>query len=154
MSSGVKRPVKIVLALVVLVGLGFGGFAVFEHFDHEGKVKDAQRACGSTYTTPVPGVALPSGLDFTVPEGQTLWKVESQGKTDIVYTFTPGSRDDLVKLRDQVVDQLKSQGFTAAATDQEPTYEAEGTFSGKAKGTIQVQGQCEGYDRVRYKFNR
>lgn len=147
------RPVKIVLALVVVAALGVGGFFVFEYFDHKGKVEDAQRACGSTYTTPTPGVALPAGLDFTVPDGQTLWQVDKQGKTEIVYTFLPGTRADLVKVRDAVVDELKSQGFSASKTDQEPTFEAEGKFSGKVSGTIQVQGQCKGYVRVRYKFN-
>ena len=148
-----NRIVKVLIALVVVAALGVGGFFVFEYFDHRGKVQDAQRACGTTYTTPTPGVALPAGLAFSVPAGQTLWQVDKQGKTEIVYTFLPGTRADLVKVRDQVIDELKAQGFSASKTDQEPTYEAEGKFGGKVSGTIQVQGQCQGHVRVRYKFS-
>lgn len=143
---------KIIVALVVVAALAIGGFFVFEYFDHRDKVNAAKRACGSSLV-PAAGVAMPSGMAFTLPSGQTLLSVSKQGKTEIVFAFTQGGRQDLVRLRDQVVADLKAQGFTASATDQEPTYEAEGSFSGKASGTIQVQPECEGYNRVRYKFN-
>ena len=147
------RTVKILISVLVLALVGVGGFAVFEYFDHHEKVKDAERACGSL-TTPVAGVALPSTLPgFSLPSDQTLLEVDTQGKTVIVFTIKKGSRKDLVSLRDDVVQQMKGAGFTASATDQEPTYEAEGQFSGKLNGTIQVQPQCQGYDRIRYKFN-
>jgi hypothetical protein len=58
-----------------------------------------------------------------------------------------------VSLRDKVVTQMNALGYKASATDQEPTYEAEGQFTGDVAGTIQVQPQCEGFDRIRYKFN-
>src|SRR4051794_18532674 len=147
------RPIKVLIAVLVVALVGVGGFAVFEYFERHEKVKDAERACGSL-TSPAPGVALPSTLKgFSLPSGQTLLEVDTQGKTVVVYTLTSGSRKDLVSLRDKVVSQMKSAGFTAAATDQEPTYEAEGQFSGSLAGTIQVQPQCQGYDRIRYKFN-
>jgi hypothetical protein len=144
--------VKIVVALVVVAAVAVGGFFLFEYFDHRDKVQAAKRACGSSLV-PTPGVALPSGLAFTLPSGQTLLSVAKQGKTEIIFAITPGNREDLVTLRDKVVSDLKGQGYTASATDQEPTYEAEGQFSGKASGTIQVQPECEGYNRIRYKFN-
>jgi hypothetical protein len=144
---------KVLITVVVVAAVGVAGFFVFEYFDHHEKVKDAERACGSL-TSPTPGVALPTGLgSFAVPSDQTLLEVDSQGKTVIVYTITKGSRKDLVSLRDKVVAQLAALGLTASATDQEPTYEAEGQFSGTVRGTIQVQPQCQGYDRIRYKFN-
>lgn len=148
-----SRVGTIVLSVVVVAALGVGGFFVFEYVDHHEKVKDAERACGSL-TTPVAGVALPSTLTgFTVPPGQTLLEVDTQGKTVIVYTIARGDRKGVVALRDKVVQQLGTAGFTARATDQEPTYEAEGTFSGSVNGTIQVLPQCRGYDRIRYKFS-
>ncbi|MDX6216014.1 MAG: hypothetical protein QOG99_1598 [Frankiales bacterium] len=152
-SCVVSRLVKVLITLVVIAAVGVAGFFVFEYFDHHEKVKDAERACGSL-TSPTPGVALPTGLgSFAVPSDQTLLEVDSQGKTLVVYTITKGSRKDLVSLRDKVVAQLAAQGLTASATDQEPTYEAEGQFSGTVSGTIQVQPQCQGYDRIRYKFS-
>jgi hypothetical protein len=147
------RTIKVLIAVLVVAVLGVGGFAVFEYFDHHEKVKDAERACGSL-TSPTSGVALPSTLKgFTLPSDQTLLEVDSQGKTVVVYTITPGSRKDLVSLRDKVVSQMNALGYKASATDQEPTYEAEGQFTGEVPGTIQVQPQCQGFDRIRYKFN-
>ena len=149
-----SRAVKALVAVLVVALVAVGGFAVFEYFEKHEKVKDAERACTSELTEPASGAALPSTLSgFTLPSDQTLIQVDTQGKTVIVFAITKGSRDDLVALRDKVVTALGSQGLTAKATDQEPTYEAEGEFSGKLSGTIQVQPQCEGYDRIRYKFN-
>src|SRR5690242_8424173 len=139
-----RRPVKIVLGLVVVAALAVGGFFGFEYFDHRGKVKDASRPCG-TLLTPGATTTLPSGLDFTVPSGQTVLDVAAQGKTAIVTVYVTGDRADLVHLRDQAVADMKSQGYTASATDQEPTYEAEGKFGGKVQGTINVQPLCRGY---------
>ena len=144
---------KILLSLVVVAALGVGGFFVFEYFDHHEKVKDSKRACGDLLT-PTAGVALPSGLDFTLPAGQTLLDVSSQGKTDAITVYVKGDRSALVGLRDQAVSDMKAQGYTASATDQEPTFEAEGQFGGKVEGTINVQPLCSGYDKIRYKFNR
>ena len=147
-----SRGVKVVLSLLVVVALAAGGFGVFEYFERHEKVKDASRPCG-TLLTPSSSTALPAGLPFTVPSGQTVLDVSSQGKTVIVTVYLSGDRTDLVHLRDQAVQDLKGQGFTASGTDQEPTYEAEGEFSGKAEGTINVQPLCKDYDKIRYKFN-
>ena len=149
-----SRAAKTLLAVVVVALVAVGGFFGFEYFDHKDKVKDAERDCTTALTTPAPGTALPSSVSgFVLPSDQTLIDVTTQGKTVVVFAITKGSRKDLVSLRDKVVTDLQGQGFTASGTDQEPTYEAEGQFSGKLKGTIQVQPQCEGFDRIRYKFN-
>lgn len=147
-----NRIVKAVLALVVVAAVALGGFAVFEYFDRHEKVKDAGRACGELLTPPA-GVTVPVDLGFSLPSGQTLLDVTTQGKTVAVTVYVKGGRSDLVSLRDGAVEAFKTQGFTASATDQEPTYEAEGQFSGKLSGTINVQPLCQGYDKIRYKFN-
>jgi hypothetical protein len=144
---------KILAAVLVVVVVAVGGFFVFEYFERHEKVKDSTRACGDLLK-PSPGAAVPAGLDFTVPAGQTLLEVTTQGKTSAVTVYVEGGRKDLVRLRDQAVSDMKAQGYTAAPTDQEPTYEAEGQFGGKVKGTIKVQPLCTGYDSIRYKFNR
>lgn len=148
-----SRLQKVLAALVALVAVAVGGFFVFEYFEKHGKVKDSTRACGDLLK-PTPGAAVPTGLDFAVPSGQTLLEVTAQGKTAAVTVYVKGGRKDLVELRDQAVSDMRSQGYTAAPTDQEPTYEAEGEFGGKVKGTIKVQPLCSGYDSIRYKFNR
>ena len=148
-----RRLGKVVVAVLLVALVAVGGFAVFEYFDHHEKVKDAQRPCG-TLLTPSTSTALPTGLDFTVPSGQTVLDVQSQGKTAIVTVYVKGDRADLVHLRDQAVSDMKAQGYTSRATDQEPTYEAEGEFGGKVNGSINVQPLCKGYDKIRYKFNR
>ena len=145
--------VKLLVGVVAVAGIGVGGFFVFEYFDHHEKVKDSTRACGDLLT-PTSGAALPSGLAFTLPTGQKLLTVVTQGKTSAVTVSVEGGRKDLVDLRDQAVTDMKAQGYTASATDQEPTYEAEGRFGGKVDGTINVQPLCKGYDKIRYKFNQ
>ena len=147
-----SRAGKIALSLVVVVALAAGGFGVFEYVERHEKVKDASRSCG-TLLTPSASTTLPAELAFAVPSGQTVLDVSSQGKTVIVTVYLSGDRADLVHLRDKAVQDMKDQGYTARATDQEPTYEAEGSFGGKAEGTINVQPLCKGYDKIRYKFN-
>lgn len=144
---------KIAWAAVVAVVLANVAYFAFQYFDHHDKVKDAGRPCTPALTTPAAGVALPTSLgDFTLPSAQALLNTVSQGKTLAVYALTPGSRRDVVAVRDAVVADLTGEGFTASATDQEPTYEAEGKFAGKLTGTIQIQPQCQNLIRVRYKF--
>jgi hypothetical protein len=146
----VKNPVKIVMALVVVVALGFGGFAVFEHFDQAEVKKLAKRDCTSLdVVTGTP--TLPAGL--TLPSDEKLLRVESQGKTVAVYASTAGRLDDVVKVRDGVLSALASQGYTKAGTDQEAGIEAEGQFTGKANGTIKVKPLCTDRLEIRYKLS-
>jgi hypothetical protein len=146
----VKNLVKIVLALVVVVALGFGGFAVFEHFDQAGVKKLAKRDCGSLDVA-TDAVVLPPGL--VLPSGQKLLRVATQGKTVAVYASTAGVLGDVVKVRDSVLDDLAGQGYTKAGTDQEVGIEAEGQFKGKADGSIKVKPLCTGRLEIRYTLN-
>ena len=143
----VNRLVKIVLALVAAAALGFGGFAVFEHFDQAGVKKLAKRTCG-TLDTPSGSPSLPSGL--TIPSDEKLLRVETQGKTTLVVVSTEGTLDDVVKVRDAVLASLVSQGYTKGGTDQEVGIEAEGEFGGKGDGTIKVKPLCTDRLEIRY----
>ncbi|MGB8650319.1 MAG: hypothetical protein WCD35_06620 [Mycobacteriales bacterium] len=144
-----NRAVKIVLALLAVAALGLGGWAVFEHFDRAGIVKDSKRACGAL-DTPSGSSALPTG--FTLPSGQKLLRVETQGKTSLVVASAEGQRGDIVKVRDAVLAELASQGYTKKGTDQEPGYEAEAELGGKTEGTLKVKPLCTDRLEVRYKL--
>jgi hypothetical protein len=146
----VKTLVKIVLALAVVAGLGFGGFAVFEHFDRAGIKKQAERACG-TLDTPTGSPTLPSTL--TIPADEKLLRIVTQGKTTAVYVSTQGKLADVVKVRDAVLDSLVAQGYTKKGADQEPGVEADGQFGGKGTGTIKVKPLCTDRLEIRYTLN-
>ena len=146
-SLGVNRIVKVLLALVVLAGLGAGGWAVFEHFDRQGVVKDSERACG-TLDTPSASGAFPTGL--TLPADAKLLRIQTQGKTTLVVASVAGTRDDVVTVRDTVVAALATQGFTKTGTDQEPGYEAEAQLSGKADASLRVRPLCTGRLELRF----
>jgi hypothetical protein len=143
-----KRILIAVVAVAVIIGIGIGGWAVFEHFDHAGKIKDAGKPCGGldvVHGTP----SVPAG--FTLPDGQKLLQVQSQGKTQILYASTDGGRNDIVSVRDQVTQALTADGYKVTHTDQEPTYEAEATVTRNGTDdTVQVQPLCSGRLRVRY----
>jgi hypothetical protein len=146
----VKNPVKIVLALLVIAGLGFGGFRVFEHFDQAEVKKLAKRDCTSLdVVTGTP--TLPAGL--TLPSDEKLLRVETQGKTVAVYASATGHLADVVKVRDAVLSALASQGYQKAGADQEPGVEADGQFKGKADGTIKVKPLCTDRLEIRYKLS-
>jgi hypothetical protein len=143
-----KRILIALVALVVVAGIAIGGFAIFEHFDHASKIKDAGKACGPLDV--VKGnPQVPSG--FTLPTGERLLQVQSQGKTQILYASTDGGRNDIVNVRDEVTQSLTADGYKVTHTDQEPTYEAEATVSKNGTDdTVQVQPLCSGRLRVRY----
>jgi hypothetical protein len=143
-----RRVLLIVLALAAVVGIVLGGWAIFEHFDRAGKVKDAKKAC--TGLDVVQGnPTLPAG--FTLPDGEKLLSVQTQGKTTVIYASTDGTRDDIVHARDQVTQALTADGYTVTHTDQEPTFEAEATVTTNGTDdTVQVQPLCSGRLRVRY----
>jgi hypothetical protein len=141
-----SRVVKILLALVVLAGLGLGGWAVFEHFDRAGVIKDSKRTCG-TLDTPDATATLPPGV--TLPDGLTLLRVVTQGKTVLVISSTAGKRADVVAVRDDLVSKLAAAGFTKKSTDQEPGYEAEADLRGTADAHLKVRPLCTGRLEVR-----
>jgi hypothetical protein len=142
----VNRVVKVLLALVIVAGLAAGGWAVFEHFDRAGVVKDSKRSCGSL-DTPETAVALPPGI--TLPQGLKLLRVVTQGKTVLVVTSREGERADVVKVRDEILTQLTATGFTKKGTDQEPGYEAEAQLGGRADASLRVRPLCTGRLEVR-----
>ena len=143
-----KRIVIALVALVAVVGIAIGGWAVFEHFDRAGKVKDAGKPCGGLDV--VKGTpTLPSG--FNLPPGERLLEVQTQGKTKIVYASTDGKRDDIVSVRNEVAATLTGDGYRVTHTDQEPTFEAEATVTKNGTDdSIRVQPLCNGRLRVRY----
>ena len=143
-----KRIVIALVALVAVVGIAIGGWAVFEHFDRAGKVKDAGKPCGGLDV--VKGTpTLPSG--FNLPPGERLLEVQTQGKTRIVYASTDGKRDDIVSVRNEVTATLSGDGYRVTHTDQEPTFEAEATVTKNGiDDSVQVQPLCNGRLRVRY----
>lgn len=147
-----NRAVKALLALVVLVGLGAGGWAVFEHFERQGVAEKGERACGTLDTPKKPTGAFE--VDFSVPADQKLLSIQTQGKTTLVVTSTAGTREDVVQVRDEVVTQLAAAGFTRTGTDQEPGYEAEAQLSGTADASVKVRPLCEGRLEIRYTIRR
>ena len=145
---GVKKPWVVLLALVAVVLLAVGGWAVFEHFERADKIKDAEKSCADLDVV-TPGATVPAG--FTLPEGQKLLRVDTQGKTSIVYASLDGTRDDLVEIRDRTVEALKADGYKLNGTDQEPTYEADAALSkGDVDDSINVRPLCSGKAVVRY----
>jgi len=131
--------VKVLLALVVVGGLAVGGWAIFEHYDRAGVVKDSQRACG-TLDTPETGVTAPAGVPL--PGDLKLLRVITQGKTRVFVTSREGNRQDVVKVRDDLLQQLLAVGFTKKGTDQEPGYEAEAQLGGRADASLRVRPLC------------
>ena len=143
-----KKPVIALIAVVVLVAVAAGGWAVFEHFDRAGKIKDAKKACAGLDVV-TPGATLPAG--FTLPLDEKLLRVEKQGKTSIVYASVDGDREDLVSIRDNVVESLTAAGYKKTHTDQEPTFEADaGVSKGDVDDSINVRPLCAGKAVVRY----
>ena len=137
-----------VLAVVVVVAVALGGWAVFEHFERADKIKDAKKSC-TDLDVVTPGATLPAG--FTLPDGQKLLRVQTQGKTSVVFASIEGTRDDLVDIRDRTVDALKADGYKLTHTDQEPTYEADAAMSkGDVDDSINVRPLCSGKAVVRY----
>lgn len=145
-----KSPwVRILAGVVVVAVLAALGFYLFERHERSGIAAKADEPCG-TLDTPEAGAALPAALKL--PADQKLLRVQSQGRTVVAFTSTAGGRDDIVAVRDDVLDQLKDNGFTVKGTDQEPGYEAEAEVSGVVDGTVRVKPLCTGRLEIRYKL--
>jgi hypothetical protein len=144
----VKKIWIALLAVVAVVAVALAGWAVFEHFERADKIKDAKKSCADLDVV-TPGATLPDG--FTLPDGQKLLRVQTQGKTRVVFASIDGTRDDLVDIRDRTVDALKADGYKVTHTDQEPTYEADAAVSkGDVDDSINVRPLCSGKAVVRY----
>ena len=143
-----KRLIMVGVGLVVVALVALLGWRVFEHFDQQDKIKDANKACTSL-DTPKGDLTLPSG--FTLPSGQKLLNVQTTGKTSVVFASLPGTRADLVAIRDRVEQELVAAGYKVTGGDQEPTFEADGTVSKNGvDDTINVRPLCSGRAVVRY----
>lgn len=147
-----KNPaVRVLIIVVVLAVLAVVGFRVFEHFEQGGIKQDAGRACGGLDTPAASASAsLPPGL--TLPAGQKVLRVQTQGKTTVVTASTAGNRTDILPVRDAILTALRGQGFTVKGTDQEPGIEAEAQIAGTATGTVRVKPLCTDRLEVRYKI--
>ena len=143
-----KTPLRLLAGLVVVALLAFASWRVFEHFDQQDKIKNATKSC-ATLDQPTGSPTAPTG--FTVPSGQKLLNVQATGKTRVVFASLPGTRADLVRIRDQVAKELGSAGYTVSGTDQEPTFEADASLTkGGVEDTINVRPLCSGRVVVRY----
>jgi hypothetical protein len=143
-----KRLVGLLVGIVVIALVAFVGWRVFEHFDQQDKIKNANKSCADL-DSPSGNPTVPTG--FTLPSGQKLLKVQTTGKTSVVFASLPGKRADLVRIRDQVAQDLTSSGYKVTGGDQEPTFEADATISKNGvDDTINVRPLCSGRVVVRY----
>lgn len=143
-----RRLIGVLIGLVVVALVAFVGWRVFEHFDQQDKIKDANKSC-TDLDSPSGSPTVPTG--FTLPSGQKLLKVQTTGKTSVVFASLAGTRADLVHIRDQVATELTSSGYKVTGGDQEPTFEADATISKNGvDDTINVRPLCSGRVVVRY----
>ncbi len=137
------------VAAVALAAAGAGGFLLFERHERGGLVSQSEQACAGQ-DAPAPGA--PAGLPLELPatDGETVLKVASQGSTTVAFAKVDGTRDDIVEVRDHVLQDLQAAGYRVVGTDQEPGYEAEAEVAGPHEGTVKVSPLCEGLLEVRY----
>jgi hypothetical protein len=143
-----KRLIMVGVGIVAIALVALLGWRVFEHFDQQDKIKNANKSCTSL-DTPKGDLTLPSG--FTLPSGQKLLNVQTTGKTTVVFASLPGTRADLVAIRDRVEQELVANGYKVTGGDQEPTFEADGVISKNGvDDTINVRPLCSGKAVIRY----
>ena len=146
-----RKPVIALVTVLAVAAAGGIGFAVFERFERGELVKRSEEACGDS-AEPASGAPDELPLDLPLTEGGTVLSVTSQGSTTVAFASLPGDRDDIVAVRDQVLDDLAEAGYEVVGTDQEPGYEAEAELSGTRPGSLKVSPLCEGLLEVRYKI--
>lgn len=146
-----RKPAVVGVVVLALVGVGAGGFALFERNERQGLASKSVEACDGR-DKPAPGApsTLPLGLPLT--EGETVLNVAKQGATTVAFASEPGGRDDIVAVRDKVLADLAKAGYRVVGTDQEPGYEAEAELAGTHTGSVKVSPLCEGLLEVRYKI--
>ena len=140
---------KKLLAALVAVGVLAGvGVVLFERHERAGIAEAAQVPCG-VQASPTTASALPYGIPLS--KGETVLRVAKQGATVVAFASLPGGRDDVVAVRDAVLEDMAALGYAVEGTDQEPGYEAEAQVAGPHTGTLRVKPLCEGLLEVRYK---
>jgi hypothetical protein len=148
-----KKPVVALLVVLGLLAAGGIGWALFERHERSGIKKTAEKSCAGL-DTPEAGAPKELPLGLPLSDGETVLSVTTQGKTTIAFAKMPGTRDDVVKVRDQVLTDLKAKGYTVPGTDQEPGYEAEAELGGTHEGTLKVAPLCQDVLSIRYKINQ
>lgn len=146
-----QRSVVTSLALVGVLSVSVAGFVVFEQFERKGLVTASERAC-SGQDQPEAGAPAVLPLDLPLTEGEKVLRVATQGATTVAFASEPGGREDIVAVRDKVLADLATAGYTVVGTDQEPGYEAEAELAGTHPGSLKVSPLCEGLLEVRYKI--
>lgn len=121
-----------------------------EDKDKAGAARVAATPCPDGLDTDRAAEELPP--DFPSLSGARLYRLESQGKTKIWYATLDGGTDDLVPVRDRIVDGLKGKGYDIEGTDQEQGAEAEAEFKGPHEGTVRTRPLCDGHVEIRYKL--
>lgn len=134
------RAAVLLLAAVSLVACG----------DDKARPSEVTSPCEQLDRPAVDTLPVPAYLKL--PNDQKLLRVQTQGRTTVVFSSTTGGRADLVDVRDQVLTALEPQGFSVVGTDQEPGFEAEAQIAGPSDGTVRVVPLCAGRIQVRYKL--
>ncbi len=140
------------IVVLVLAAAGGIGFALFERHERGGLVAASEQTCDGR-AQPVAGAPSTLPLDLPLTAGGRVLNVTEQGRTVVAFASLPGSRPDIVAVRDQVLRDLAGAGYTTVGTDQEPGYEAEAELAGTHEGTLKVSPLCEGLLEVRYKID-
>ena len=104
----------------------------------------------------VPVADAPAQLPLGLPAsaGSTVLRVAEQGRTTVAFASLPGTRDEIVPVRDRVLQDLATAGYRVVGTDQELGYEAEAELAGPYEGTLKVAPLCGELLEVRYKIDR
>ncbi len=146
-----RKPVIALVAVLAVAAAGGIGFAVFERFERGGLVERSEQACGSD-AEPASGAPDELPLELPLSDDETVLSVTTQGSTTVAFASLPGDRDDIVDVRDRVLEDLAAAGYEVVDTDQEPGYEAEAELTGTHPGSLKVSPLCEGRLEVRYKI--
>lgn len=140
-----RKALAALAALPLLLGV-----AACSEEDKAGAARVAAAPCPDGLDTARAAEELPP--DFPGVSGSRLYRFDSQGKTKIWYATLDGGTDDLVPVRDRIVDGLKSKGYDIEGTDQEQGAEAEAEFKGPHEGTVRTRPLCDGHVEIRYKL--
>lgn len=101
----------------------------------------AESECGQK-TTARPELIRQLPADFPTLVGWEPTEVVNQGQTRAVSGALRGEVADLVTVRDNAADELVTQGYTQAGSEEEVGYEAEAEFEGPQEVTIKVRPLC------------
>jgi len=145
-----RKPLVAVAGAAILLGLGW---ALLAGPEGGRPTQQSEVACdGRDRPDPGAPATLPLGLPMT--SGATVLRVGLVGRTTVAHAVLPGTREDIVSVRDRVLEDLKAAGYTVVGTDQEPGFEAEAELGGTHDGTLQVSPLCDGKLKVRYKIQQ